>query len=665
MARIFPAEGRRRVEIEEIRPQVDGGRFPIKRTVGESVQVEARAFTDGHDRIRCLLRHRREDGTRWHEIPMVSAGNDWWRAEFRVPDVGRYLYTVTGWVDHFLSWRHELEHRTEPEDIQVALLTGVELVERAAHRATGADAGILAELAEALARGGDLEARLALARSARLADLMARQSDRSLASVYSQELVVTVERERARFGAWYEIFPRSCGATAGAHGTFGDCEKMLPYIAEMGFDVLYLPPIHPIGRIKRKGPNNTLTAGPDDPGSPWAIGSSEGGHLSVHPALGTLEDFRNLVASARDHGLEIALDIAFQCAPDHPYVEEHPAWFRHRPDGSVQYAENPPKKYQDIYPFDFETSDWQGLWIELEGIFRFWIEQGVQIFRVDNPHTKSFAFWEWVIASIRRDFPEALFLSEAFARPAVLHGLAKRGFSQSYNYFPWRNTKHELTAYFTELTRGEGREYLRPNLWPATPDILPEYLQFGGRPAFMIRATLAATLGASYGIYGPAFELIENRAREPGSEEYLESEKYQIRQWDLHRPDSLRDYLARLNRIRRENPALQQDWNLRFHAVDNEEILCFSKTVGGGEQAVLVVVNLDPVHIQSGYVEVPVEEWGLDPVRPYQVHDLLGNSRHLWHGSRNYVALDPRAGAAHIFRLRRRVRTEQDFDYYL
>jgi len=400
-------------------------------------------------------------------------------------------------------------------------------------------------------------------------------------------------------------------------------------------------------------------------GSPWAIGSAEGGHLSVHPALGTLEDFRSLVVCARGHGLELALDIAFQCAPDHPYVAEHPAWFRHRPDGSVQYAENPPKKYQDIYPFDFETADWQGLWTELEGIFRFWIEQGVQIFRVDNPHTKSFAFWEWVIAEIKRDFPGTIFLSEAFARPAVLHGLAKRGFSQSYNYFPWRNTKQELTAYFTELTRGEGKEYLRPNLWPATPDILPEYLQFGGRPAFMIRATLAATLGASYGIYGPAFELVENRPQRPGTEEYLDSEKYQIRHWDLGRPDSLKDYLARLNRIRRENPALQFDKGLRFHAVDNDEMLCFSKATDDGGNVVLVVVNLDPVHVQSGYVQLPVEEFGLDPGHPYQVHDLLSNSRHLWHGARNYVALDPQAGPAHIFRLRRRLRSEHDFDYYL
>jgi starch synthase (maltosyl-transferring) len=665
MARMFPEEGRRRVEIEAVRPEVDGGRFPIKRTAGESVLVEAHAFTDGHDRLRCRLRHRREGGAHWHETPMEPMINDWWRATFTVPEVGRYLYTVIGWVDHFLSWRHDLDRRTEPEDIRVALLMGAELVAHAADRATGADAGILSGLAEALATEQDLEARLVLARGATLGHLMDRHSDRSLASTYALELAVTVEPERARFSSWYEVFPRSCAATPGAHGTFADCEKWLPYIAGMGFDVLYLPPIHPIGRIRRKGPNNTLAAGPDDPGSPWAIGSPEGGHLSVHPALGTLEDFRKLVESARGHGLAVALDIAFQCAPDHPYVEEHPAWFRHRPDGSVQYAENPPKKYQDIYPFDFETADWQNLWRELEGIFRFWIGQGVQIFRVDNPHTKSFAFWEWAIDSIRRDYPETVFLSEAFARPAVLHGLAKRGFSQSYNYFPWRNTKHELITYFTELTQGQAREYLRPNLWPNTPDILPEYLQFGGRPAFMIRATLAATLGASYGIYGPAFELIDNQAREPGSEEYLDSEKYQIRQWDLRRPDSLKDYLTRLNRIRRQTPALQHDWNLRFHAVDNEEMLCFSKTATDEGDAVLIVVNLDPVHPQSGYVEVPVEEWGLDPARPYQVHDLLGNSRHLWHGSRNFVKLDPRAGAAHIFRLRRRVRTEHDFDYYL
>jgi len=665
MARIFPEEGRQRVMIEALSPQVDGGRFPIKRTVGESVVVEARAFADGHDRLRCLLRHRREDGALWHETPMLPMINDRWRAEFTVPDLGRYLYTVTGWVDGFLTWRHDLERRTEPEDIRVALAMGAELVAKAADRATGDDAQALARLAEALRSKADLPTRVAAAMSTELGDLMERYPDRSLASVHERELVVTVEPERARFSAWYEVFPRSCSMIPGTHGTFRDCEKWLPYIAGMGFDVLYLPPIHPIGRSRRKGPNNALTADVDDPGSPWAIGSAEGGHLSVHPDLGTLEDFRSLVAGARDHGLEVALDIAFQCAPDHPYVAEHPAWFRHRPDGSVQYAENPPKKYQDIYPFNFETADWQGLWTELEGIFRFWIEQGVQIFRVDNPHTKSFQFWEWVIGEIKRDFPGTIFLSEAFARPAVLHGLAKRGFSQSYNYFPWRNTKQELTAYFTELTQGEGSEYLRPNLWPTTPDILPEYLQFGGRPAFMIRATLAATLGASYGIYGPAFELVENRPRLPGTEEYLDSEKYQLRHWDLRRPDSLRDYLARLNRIRRENPALQYDRTLRFHEVDNDEILCFSKRTDDGANAVLVVVNLDPVHRQSGYVQLPVEAFGLDARHPYQVHDLLSNSRHLWHGTRNFVALDPQTGPAHIFRLRRRLRTEHDFDYYL
>jgi starch synthase (maltosyl-transferring) len=665
MARGLPEEGRRRVVLENVAPQIDGGRFPIKRTVGETVTVEADAFTDGHDRIRCLLRYRREDGAQWHEAPMRSLGNDRWRGEFVVPDMGRYLYSVTAWVDHFATWRHELSLRNEPDDIDVALTVGAELVARAADRARGEDAGKLDEYAVTLRTGEDLNARLNVASSEELLRLMERYPDRRLASLFERQLPVVVDREIARFGAWYEFFPRSCSADSGQHGNFRECTRRLPYVAEMGFDVIYLPPVHPIGRIKRKGPNNTLVAGPGDPGSPWAIGAEEGGHLSVHPELGTLEDFRRLVAEAREHGLEIALDIAFQCAPDHPYVDEHPAWFRRRPDGSVQYAENPPKRYEDIYPFDFESEDWQALWTELEQIFRFWIAQGVTIFRVDNPHTKSFAFWEWVIAEIKHDHPEVIFLAEAFTRPKVLHCLARLGFSQSYNYFPWRNTKRELTEYLTELTRGEGREYLRANLWANTPDILTEYLQFGGRPAFMIRLALAATLGASYGIYGPAFELFENRPREPGSEEYLDSEKYQIREWPLQRTDSIKDYIARINRIRRENPALQHDWNLGFNAVDNDELICYSKATADLGNIILVVVNLDPYHTQSGWVEIPPETFALDTGHPYQVHDLLTDARYLWHGTRNYVELDPRVAPAHIFRLRRRVRSERDFDYYM
>jgi starch synthase (maltosyl-transferring) len=476
---------------------------------------------------------------------------------------------------------------------------------------------------------------------------------------------LVVDRERARFSTWYEMFPRSAAPDTGRHGTFRDCEAWLPRIAQMGFDVLYFPPIHPIGRGRRKGRNNTLAAGPDDVGSPWAIGSTEGGHKAIHPALGTLADFRRLVDAARSHGLEIALDIAYQCAPDHPYVTEHPAWFRHRPDGSVQFAENPPKKYQDIYPFDFESDDWRGLWQELKSVLDFWIDQGVTIFRVDNPHTKAFAFWEWAIAEVKRAHPDVIFLSEAFTRPRVMHRLAKLGFTQSYTYFAWRNTKQELTDYFTELAHGAGREYFRPNAWPNTPDILTEYLQFGGRPAFMVRLVLAATLAASYGIYGPAYEAVEAKPREPGSEEYLDSEKYELRAWALDRPDSIAGFIARVNRVRRENAALQSDAGLRFHGVDNESMICFSKGTDSADNVVLTVVNLDPYNAQSGWVELDLAALGLDPATPYQMHELLSDARYLWTGARNYVRLDPARAPAHVFRLRRRVRTERDFDYFL
>lgn len=665
MANNLPAEGRRRVVIERVEPQINDGRFPIKRTVGDTVAVQADVFTDGHDRIHCRLLYRKENSAQWHNVSMQPIGNDRWQGAFSVRELGRYLYTVTAWIDHFLSWRHDLARRIEPEDIDIALLAGTEMIKKAAERASSDDAKKLRQWFKVLSSKDDQHARLDAAMDEDLAQLMLRHADTRLATVYVRELVVVVDPVLARFGAWYETFPRSCSKEPGRHATFADCEAHLPYIASMGFDVLYLPPIHPIGHTKRKGPNNTLIARAVDTGSPWAIGSKEGGHLSVHPELGTLNEFRNLVVRAREQGLEIALDIAFQCSPDHPYVKKHPAWFRRRPDGSVQYAENPPKKYEDIYPFDFENADWQELWIELEGVFRFWIKQGVRIFRVDNPHTKSFYFWEWLIGNIKRDHPETIFLAEAFTRPKVLHYLAKLGFSQSYNYFPWRNTKHELTEYLLQLTRGQEREYLRPNLWPNTPDILTEYLQYGGRPAFMIRLALAATLGASYGIYGPAFELFENTPREPGSEEYLDSEKYQIRDWKLDRHDSLKDYITRINRIRKENVALQYDQTLGFHSVDNDELICYSKKTEDLTNIIVVVVNLNPHHTQSGWVNIPLAAFDLDPDHPYQVHDLLSNARFIWNGTRNYVELNPHIVPAHIFRLRRRVRSEHDFDYYL
>lgn len=661
------AAGRRRVVVEGVTPEIDGGRFPIKRACGETVEVEADVFADGHDLLAARLCYRREQDAQWIDVPMESLGNDRWRASFPVSVLGRYRYTVTGWVDHFATWRRDLEKKLDAgQRVPIELLVGAQLIQEATLRAAGDDRVRLHQCAEELRTSARPEPdRVRLALSREVEQLMARYPDRSAATFYDRDLAVVVDRPQARFSTWYECFPRSTSSTPGRHGTFKDCEARLPYIASMGFDVLYLPPIHPIGKQHRKGKNNVPVSGPGDPGSPWAIGSEEGGHTAIHPQLGTMEDFARFLTAARSHGLEVALDIAFQCSPDHPYVKEHREWFRIRPDGTVQYAENPPKKYQDIYPLDFETAEWQALWRELERVFRFWIAQGIRIFRVDNPHTKPFAFWEWVIGTIQRDHPDTIFLSEAFTRPKVMYRLAKLGFSQSYNYFPWRNTKSELTRYLTELTRTEVREYLRPNLWPNTPDILTEQLQHGGRPAFMSRLVLAATLGASYGIYGPAFELGEHRPREAGSEEYLESEKYEIKQWAIDRPDSLAEFIGRVNRIRRENPALQHDWSLRFHAIDNESLLAYSKQTDDGANLILVVVNLSPHHRHAGWLELDLEALGLDAERPFQAQDLLTGAHYLWQGPRNYVLVDPQSVPAQIFRLRRRLRTEHDFDYFL
>ena len=657
----------RRVIIESVQPEIDGGRFPIKRATGENVDVEADIFTDGHDVIAALLLSRREADATWKGVFMKPLINDRWRASFAVEEIGRYFYTIQAWVDRFMTWRRDLKKKVDAgQDVATDLLIGADLVQNAAAQAgAGADQTLLTSWAELLASGRSVTEKIKLALDGNLARTVNRYPDRSHATQYAKKLPVAVERPQARFSAWYEMFPRSCSGQEGRHGTFKDCEARLPYIAEMGFDVLYLPPIHPIGRTHRKGKNNALQPVPNDPGSPWAIGASEGGHRAVHPELGTLDDFRQLVAKAGDFGIEVALDLAFQCTPDHPYVEKHPEWFYRRPDGSIQYAENPPKKYEDIYPLNFENDNWQELWQELLGVVRLWLEHGIRIFRADNPHTKPFAFWKWLIAEVKRDYPETIFLAEAFTRPRVMYRLAKIGFTQSYTYFAWRNTKWELTKYFSELTQYSVREFFRPNLWPNTPDILTEYLQMGGRPAFAVRLVLAATLGANYGIYGPAFELAENTAREAHSEEYLDSEKYQIRSWDIERSDSLKPLIARVNRIRRQNPALQKDRNLRFHTVHNEQLLAYSKHTDDLSNIILVVVNLDPRHTHSGWLEFSPEAVGMDPQQSYQVHDLLSDARYLWQGLRNFVELNPQLVPAHVFAVRRKVRTERDFDYFL
>jgi starch synthase (maltosyl-transferring) len=661
-----------RVVIENITPQVDCGRFPAKRVIGESVAVEADVFTDGHDAVAATLFYRHESTPDWQAVPMSALGNDRWQARFTVQTLGRYLFTIGGWVDHLESWRQGLAKKYEAgQDIELDLRQGAVLARTISERVRETEAKTLNDWANAVADPlRDREERVVLAQSDTVHQLSRRRPDPQTVARHEPPLVIDVDRERARYSTWYELFPRSAGRTPGQHGTFADVEALLPEISAMGFDVLYLPPIHPIGVTERKGPNNRPKAAEGDPGSPWAIGGAAGGHKAIHPELGTLEDFRRLVGKAGERGIEIALDIALQCTPDHPYVSEHPEWFLKRPDGTIQYAENPPKKYQDIYPFWFETPDWKALWAELKSVFDYWIAQGVRIFRVDNPHTKSFAFWEWVIAEVRRTQPDVIFLAEAFTRPKVMYRLAKAGFTQSYNYFPWRNTKRELEAYFTELTSRPVCEFFRANLWPNTPDILPEYLQFGGRPAFMVRLVLAATLGASYGIYGPAFELMEARARESGSEEYLDSEKYQLRVWDRDSPSSLKEFIARVNRIRRENSPLQSDLGLAFHKTDNDSLIAYSKTNSTGTgtpaaESVLVVANVDPHYVQSGWVTIDLRSLGLPAETTFQMDDLLSGARFLWRGSRNFASLDPQHSPAHIFRVRRRVRTERDFDYFL
>jgi starch synthase (maltosyl-transferring) len=673
-------EGRRRVVIERVTPAVEGGTYPIKRAVGEDVVVDADVFADGHDLVSCVLRYRREDDGNWSEAPMRHLGNDRWRGSFTVEEMGRYRYTIRGWVDRFGSWRRDMAKRADAgQEVSVEAEAGVLLIEKALTRAHGPDRRKLRSFARALRAGSDPEALRTLpaakatrvaataadtALSEELAELMDRYADRRFSVTHPAELPVEVDRERARYSSWYEMFPRSASPEPGRHGTFADVENRLPYVARLGFDVLYFAPIHPIGRTHRKGRNNDPRPTPDDPGSPWAIGGPEGGHTAVHPALGTLEDFDRLVRRAKEQGIEIGLDLAYQCSPDHPWVREHPEWFRHRPDGTIQYAENPPKKYEDIYPLDFETDAWRELWAELKSVVDFWIGHGVRMFRVDNPHTKPFRFWEWMIPEVKSRHPDVVFLSEAFTRPKVMYRLAKLGFTQSYTYFAWRNTKWELTDYFRELTQTEAREFFRPNLWPNTPDILTEPLQTGGRPTFMARLILAATLGASYGIYGPAFELMQHEPVAPGKEEYLHSEKYEIRHWKLDRADSLADFIALVNRIRRENPALHSDRTLRFHDVDGDHLICYSKISADRENVVLVVVNLDPEHRQAGLAHLDLPELGIDHDLPYQVHDLLTGARYLWQGSHNYVELNPSIVPAHILRIHHRVRTERDFETY-
>ena len=658
-----PVEGRRRVIIEEVQPQIDCGRYPAKRILGDDVTITAAVFGDGHDHVSGRLLYRHANETDWRFVPLISLTNDVWTGAFSLDKLGDWLYTIDAWVDHFATWCADMRKRllaqpslsspdssAESQNIPLALITGALLLQQAARRAKATDSKLLADAAAHLNRLAESgAAAYDFPLSGEIVALAEKYPDLEFATRYHQELHLWVDRERARYSTWYELFPRSTSPDPTRHGTFADVSALLPSIASMGFDVLYLPPIHPIGAAFRKGRNNSVTCTEDDPGSPWAIGSKDGGHKSINPQLGTLRDFNSLVATARGLNMEIALDIAFQCSPDHPWVAEHPDWFVIRPDGSIQYAENPPKKYQDIYPLNFESPEWRSLWEALRDVFTYWIRRDVRIFRVDNPHTKALPFWEWCIAEIHKKYPDVIFLAEAFTRPHIMYSLAKAGFTQSYTYFTWRNTKDELQEYFEEISRPPISDFFHPNLWPNTPDILHAALQTGGRPAFMQRIILAATLGANYGIYGPAFELCENTPAKQGSEEYLNSEKYEIRQWDRSASHSLAPLITQINEIRRNNPALHSDASLHFHPVDNPNIVCYSKS--RGDNRILIAINLDPTQEQAGWIDLDLKQLAIPHNENFEIEDLLSGVHYSWRDRSNYVALRPDVMPAHIFRL--------------
>jgi len=648
------------VVIERITPQIDGGKYPIKRIPGEDVVVEADIFKDGHDVMSAVLKWRPAGTLAWHETPMEPLVNDRWKGTLSVNQTGFYEYTIEAWGNVFLSWQDEVCKKVDGglTELESECLEGARLLEKAAQRSTDAsDVEALKVFAAGL-RSADPAGLRKIATDPELVGRMRFLADRSLATEHAPYLRIWVDRRKAAFAAWYEFFPRSAEGRADVGSTFRDCLGRIDDAKAMGFDVIYFPPIHPIGETNRKGPNNVLQAQPGDPGVPYAIGNfrqgvNGGGHKDVAPELGTLEDFAWLTKETHDRGMEIALDFAINCSPDHPYVREHPDWFFKRPDGTIKYAENPPKKYQDVYPLNFHCEDWRGLWAELRDVLLFWAEREVRIFRVDNPHTKPVAFWEWVIAEVQAKFPDVIFLSEAFTRPKMMKVLAKAGFTQSYTYFTWRDTKPDLTEYLTELTQTEMADFYRGNFFTNTPDILPAFLQTGGRPAFLVRAVLAAMLAPVYGIYS-GFELCEDAAL-PGREEYAESEKYQFKGRDWNAPGNIKDWITALNRARRENPALQEYRNLRFHVSDNGRILFFSKITAALDNVVLVAVNVDPFNTQSGFVDVPLDQIGIAEGESYEVADLLTGERFLWKGRRNFVSLDPRNRPAHVLRVRRLV----------
>jgi starch synthase (maltosyl-transferring) len=638
--------GKRRVIIENVQPRVDGGLYPAKRSVGERVDVTAAIYGDGHDHIRAEVLYKKEGAKAWSVIELQQTFNDDWQASFYVPEKGTYLFTIQAWIDHFDTWYDGFKKKANAKvEVKVELMEGAVLL-----RTLGETNKELISLARKLEDTAKYQAAIDTVLSAEFANVVHENPLRENETKLGYEVSVQVEHSKANYSAWYEFFPRSASLESGKHGTFADCIRLLPRISAMGFDVLYFPPIHPIGKVNRKGKNNNVKSKPGEPGSPWAIGSDEGGHKAILPALGTMDDFKKLVGEAKKLDIDIAMDIAFQCAPDHPYVTEHPEWFKQRPDGSIQYAENPPKKYQDIYPFNFETDNWKELWEELKSVFLFWMEQGITIFRIDNPHTKPIPFWHWVIAEVQKVNPDIIFLSEAFTRPKIMASLAKVGFTQGYTYFTWRVSKQELIEYVNDLVYGASRNYFRPNFWPNTPDILPYHLQNQNENSFILRYALAATLSSNYGVYGPSYEFYENVPVE-GREEYFESEKYEIRNYDWKRTNRMTDIMSILNKIRKENSALQSTWNIQFCPIENSQLIAYLKATDDLSNIILVIVNLDSNRGQSGYVQLPKERLKLGDKINVKLHDLITDERFTWIQEWNYVDLSPHKMPFHLFKL--------------
>lgn len=638
-----------RIVIENIKPQIDGGAFFVKRIVGQKVIVTADVFTDGHDVIACSVKYKHEKDKGWTEIRMTPTVNDEWTAEFKTEKQGYYTYFIEGWVDYALNWQHGTGRKIDDnQHVKSELLEGAEYINDIIKSTDKTEAAYLKKVAKSFVTEKEYDTAVQEAMSDQLHQIFTKYPTRFLAN-RSAELQVYVDRKKALFSTWYEFFPRSASEVDGKHGTFKDCEKLLPRVAAMGFDTLYFPPIHPIGEVNRKGKNNATTAQLGDVGSPWGIGSKHGGHKATHPELGTIADFKSLVEKAKELGIEIAMDYALQAAPDHPYVKDFPQWFKWRPDGTVQYAENPPKKYQDIQPIYFESGDWKNLWKELLDVALFWVEEcGIRVFRCDNPHTKPFYFWGWLIAEIKKKHPDVLFLSEAFTRPKIMHELAKQGFTQSYTYFTWRNTKKELIEYVEELTRTDQKEFYRPNFWPNTPDINPYALQGGNEAVHLQKYFLAATLSSSVGIYGPVFEYMVSAAM-PGKEEYLDSEKYEFRKWDWNISNKLTMVITRINALRKELPSLQQTNNIKFCEADNDQILAYYKWDDDQTDETLLIVNLDPYYSKQAMVRLPIEKIGTQSVT---VSDLITGNSYIWDKEWNFVELHP-ALPFHLFKIKK------------